>query len=270
LQDQLRREVTHDDIDMLLGIPIRRISLFDLQKNRKDVERLGSDLAEVEQDLGALVPYVIRYLRVLLRQYGADFPRRTRLAQFGEISERELTANELALAYDREKGYIGHKITGSPLLSCSPLDRLLLAWKDGRCKVVPPPEKLFVDTSLIYASILDRERVMTVVYELDLFSHLKKFLVGGLVTNREYRFAPKGALIRFFADDNPALLYVRYGADVRSRIRQQEFAVDRVPVRERDSGGMIMTSKRIDYIGAQKPADWDDSLTGPRGRLSHL
>ena len=58
------------------------------------------------------------------------------LATFGEISERELTANELTINYDREKGYIGHKIAGEPLISCSPLDRLLLVWKDGRCKVV--------------------------------------------------------------------------------------------------------------------------------------
>ncbi len=111
---------------------------------------------------------------------------------------------------------------------------------------------------------------MTVAYELDLFTHIKKFSVGGLVTNRDYRLAPKGACVRFFADDNPSLLYVRYSADARTKIRQQEFSVDRVPVRERDSGGMIMTSKRIDYIGAAKSQDWDDSLTGPRGRLSHL
>jgi len=269
-RDRLQRDVTHEDVDMLLGIPIRRISLFDLEKNRKESERLGGELAEVEQDLGAQVPYVIRYLRGLLRKYGEEFQRRTRLAQFGEISERELTANELAIGYDQEKGYLGHKITGTALWPCSPLDRLLLVWKDGRCKVVPPPEKLFVDTSLIYAAILDREREMTMVYELDLFTHIKKFTAGGLVTNREYRLASKGTSIRFFADNSPAVLYVRYTADARSRIRQQEFSIDRLPVRDREAAGMVMTSKRIEFIGAQKPADWDDGLTGPKGRLSHI
>ena len=66
------------------------------------------------------------------------------------------------------------------------------------------------------------------------------------------------------------MLYVRYTVDARTKIRQQEFSVDRVPVRDRDAGGMVMTSKRIEFIGAGKPSDWDDSLTGPRGRLSHL
>jgi hypothetical protein len=135
---------------------------------------------------------------------------------------------------------------------------------------VAPPEKLFVDTYLIYCEILDRERPLTFVYECDLFSYIKKLAPGGLVTNRECRLAPKGASIRFLADDNPSVLYVRYIMDARSRIRQQVFAIDRLPVRDRDAIGMVVTSKRIEFVGAVKPADWDDDQTGPRGRLSHF
>ena len=266
----MHRDVTREDAEMLVGIPIRRIAVYDLEKVRREIERTAGELEEVGKDLVALVPYAIHTLRSLLRKYGDAYPRRSKLAQFGEISERELTADELAIAYDRGKGYIGHRITGEPLLSCSPLDRLLLVWKDGRCRVVAPPEKLFADTSLIHCSILDRERVLTLVFEWDLFTHIKKIVPGGLVTNREYRLAPRGANVRFLADDNPPLLFVRYAPDGRTRIRQQEFAVDRLPVRERDHQGMVMTSKRIEFIGAVKPEDWDDSLTGPRGRFSHL
>ena len=267
---QLQRDITREDGEMLLGIPIRRISLFDLEKSRRDIERLGGELTEVEQDLASLVPYAVRYLRSLLRKYSADYPRRTRLVPFEEISERELTANELSIGYDREKGYLGYKIAGDRLLSCSHLDRLLLIWRDGRCKVVAPPEKLFVDTTLIYCAILDRERTLTVVYECDLFSYIKKFAPGGLVTNRECRLAPKNAVIRFFADDGPQALYVRYAVDGRSKIRQQVFAIERLTVRDRDAAGMVVTSKRIEFIGSQKPDDWDDAQTGPRGRLSHF
>jgi len=269
-RDQLQRDLTAQDVERLLGIPIRRISLFDLEKNRSDIERLRAQLAAAEQELAALVPYAVRYLRNLLKKHGADYPRRTRLAHFGEISERELTADALAIAYDREKGYIGHKISGGHLLSCSPLDRLLLVWKDGRCKVVAPPDKMFVDTSLIYCSVLDRERVMTVVFEWDFFTHIKKFAPGGLITNRESRLAPRGAGILLLADDNPRLLYVRYAPDARSKIRQQEFRIERVPVRDRDAKGHVLTSKRIEFVGADKPSDWDDNLTGPPGRLSDL
>ncbi len=264
---ELQQDVTREDVDGLLGIAIRRISLLDLEKNLKEIESLRGELEEAEKSLAEIVPYAIRYLRGILRKYGADYPRRTRMATFGEISERELTANELTINCDREKGYIGHKIAGEPLISCSPLDRILLVWKDGRCKVVAPPEKLFVDTSLIYSEILDRDRVMTAVYELDLFTYYKKFTVGGLITNRESRIAPKGANVRFFADDNPPVLYVRYAADSRIKIRQQQYTVERQPVRGRDAKGLVLTANMIEYIGAEKAADWDDALTGPPGKF---
>lgn len=264
---ELQRDVTHEDVEGLLSIPIRRISLFDLEKNRKEIERLKEDLAEVEQDLAQIVPYTIRYLRGLLRKYGSGHARRTQIVTFGQISERELTANELTIHYDREKGYIGGKIAGDLLVSCSPLDRLLLIWKDGRCKVIAPPEKLFVDTTLIYCAILDRERVLTAVFELDFFAFYKKFTIGGLITNRETRFAPRGANVRFFSDENPPALFVRYVADPRIKIRQQRFAVERRPVLTRDGKGSVLTANTIEYVGPDKAPDWDDNLTGPPGRF---
>jgi topoisomerase IV subunit A len=269
-REQLQRDITLQDVDRLLGIPIRRISLFDLERSRKDTERLREELAEAEQDLTGLVPYAIRYLRGLLRNHGESYERRTRLATFDEISQRELTAGELAIAYDGEKGYIGHAVDGDPLLACSPLDRLLLVWKDGRARIVPPPEKLFVDTSLHHCMILDRERLIILAYEWDFFTHIKKFSVGGLMTNRECRLAPKGAKVRFFSDNSPGMLFVRYATDQRSKIRQQEFSLRRLPTLDRDAKGLVLTAKRIEYIGSAKPDDWDDALTGPPGRFSDL
>jgi topoisomerase IV subunit A len=266
-RSELQRDITHDDIEGLMNIAIRRISLFDLEKNRRELDQLVSDLGEVELDLSGIVPYAIRYLRGLLRKYGAECPRRTRLAAFGEISERELTANELTIFYDREKGYLGHKVAGETRLSCSPLDKILLVWKDGRCKVVSPPEKLFVDSTLIYCDILDREKVLTVVYELDFFAYYKKFAIGGLITNRESHLAPRGAHIRFFSADRLHILYVRYAEDARIKIRQQTFAVESQPLRGRDAKGLVLTANTIEYIGSDKAADWDDALTGPPGKF---
>jgi topoisomerase IV subunit A len=266
-RSELQHDITHDDVEGLLGIAIRRISLFDSEKNRKEIDQLQGELGEVELDLSGIVPYAIRYLRGLLRKYTSEYPRRTRLATFGEISERELTANELAINHDREKGYIGYKVAGETRISCSPLDRLLLVWKDGRCKVVPPPDKLFVDTTLIYCEILDREKVLTLVYEFDFFTYYKKCIAGGLITNRESRLAPRGTTIRLFSDDDPSCLYVRYSADARIKIRQQKFSVEQQPVRGRDAKGLVLTANLIDYVGSDKPADWDDALTGPPGKF---
>ena len=44
---ELRRDVTNDDIERLLKIPIRRISQFDINKNRDEIEAIKKEESEV-------------------------------------------------------------------------------------------------------------------------------------------------------------------------------------------------------------------------------
>ena len=260
----LQREITQGDVEMLLGVPIRRISQFDLAKNQKDMEDLRVELAESRENLANLTGYAVRYLRQLQKKHGPSFPRRTAIESFQAVEVRQLTASELAIHLDRTRGYLGYDIAGDSLFQCSSLDKLLLVWRDGRYKVVPPPEKLFVDTTLIHCTILDKDRVLTVVYNEDGFTHIRK-LTSNAITNREYRCIPRGALIVFFSDQEVPVLYVQYDVPETAAIRQQEFDTTGLPVRERDGKPSLMSSKKISYIGAVKPKKWNDALTGPRG-----
>ncbi len=261
---QLQRDLTHGDIELLLGIAIRRISLFDLSKNQSDMEALRIELAESRENLANLTGYAVRYLRQLQKKHGASFPRRTVIQAFQAVEMRELTASELKINLDKVKGYLGHGIAGTLLFECSSLDKLLLVWKDGRYKVVSPPEKLFVDSTLIHTAILDRERVLTVAYNEDGFTQIRKF-TSNAITNREYRCIPRGAQILFFSDQDVTTLYVQYEVPESATIKQQEFDTTTLPVRERDGKPSLMSSKKIAYIGAVKPKKWDDALTGPKG-----
>ena len=45
---------------------------------------------------------------------------------------------------------------------------------------------------------------------------------------------------------------------------------DPLPVKDRESRGAMMTSKKTAYIGKAKPADWDDAQTGPRGTYMNV
>lgn len=261
---QLLRDLTHADIELLLGMPIRRISLFDAGKNQQDMETLRVELAECRENMANLVGYAVRYLRQLQKKYGANFPRRTRIGQFQAVAVRQLTASELTINMDKAKGYLGHKIAGLRLFECSSLDKLLLAWKDGRYKAVPPPEKLFVDAGLMHCAIMDKERVLTVVYHEDGFTRIKR-ISGALVTNREYRCIPRGAHIVLFTDQEVPTLYVQYDVPETAAIRQQEFDTTTLPVGGRDGKAVMVSSKKISFLGASKPKKWDDALTGPKG-----
>ena len=267
-RDQLRRDISSADLDMLLAIPIKRISLYDINKSRKEEDDLLADFAAVEQNLTDVTAYTIKYLKNLYRDYADLFPRKTKEAKFDAIEVRELTAEEHAVSLDREKGYLGHAVSGEPLFRCSSYDKLILVWNDCRYRVIPPPEKLFVDKNLVYAAIFDRDRVMTLVYESDGISHLKRFTFGGVIQNKDYFCIPEGetAKCHFFSDAQPATLYVKYAPRKGQQIHQQEFEPKKVAVRTPKTRGIQMTTKIIAEIGTQKPRNWDDKA-GPKGAL---
>ncbi|MDD2240712.1 MAG: DNA topoisomerase IV subunit A [Kiritimatiellae bacterium] len=270
-RDQLRRDIVKADLDMLLGIPIRRISLYDINKSRKEEDDLLADFAAVEKSLTDVTAYTIKYLKNLYRDYADLFPRRTREAQFDAIEMRELTAKELPIVLDRERGYLGYDdVDGDPVFRCSSYDKLILVWDDCSYRVIPPPEKLFVDKNLIYAAIYDRDRVMTLVYTANQITHLKRFTFGGIIQNKDYFCAPKAENPKalFFADNQPATLYVKYGPRKGQQIHQQEFEPTKVAIRTPKTRGIQMTTKRVTSIATQKPRNWD-TKAGPKGALLH-
>ncbi len=255
---RLRRPITPEDVEMLLGIRIRRISRFDLEKNRKDIERLLDELATVEKHLRDVRAYAATYLRGLLKTYGKAYPRRTAITRFDQVDVEELAAGEFQVAYDRENGYLGHGTQGDPLFSCSRFDKLILVWKDGRYRVVKPPEKLFVDKTLVYAAVFDRDREMTVVFEHDPFVYLKRFTFGGAILDKDYACTPQPATILHIQEGTPEQLYLKFKPAKRQRIGQQRIRPADTPVKGVRSNGNHLTAKRVDRLATEKPRWWKD------------
>ncbi len=269
-QEKLQRDITKEDLEMLLGVRIRRISLFDIGKNRKEIEGILAELTQVEKHLKRLTPYVIRYLKALLKTYSAEYARRTEIATFKNVEVRELTATELKIRFDAERGYVGHAVDGDVLFECSSYDKVIVASRDGRYRVMSPPEKLYVDGDLVYCAKADRERVYTIVYtEHDYgFTYMKRFKTGGFILDKEYRCATEGSEVLIFEDTNPTEIYVKYKPAKGQRIHQQVFQPSDIPVKGAKARGNQMTAKPISRVAIAKPRWWKDADdNGQRGRL---
>ena len=268
-KDQLRRAIVDEDIEMLLGVRIKRISLFDINKNRQDIENILEELAEVEKNLKALKGYAIRYLKRLIKEYKGQYPRCTESTSFKEIAVRELTATELQIKQD-DNGYIGTNVKGEVLLECSSLDKLLMVWKNGMYKVMPPPEKLFVDGNLERCEIFDREKQYTAVYTDARLTYLKRFKFGGVIMNKEYYLTPgEKSKLKLLVDGTPEAVYVKYQKAKGQRIRQQRFNPSDIAIKGVKSRGNRMTTKSIQYIGTEPGRWWDANDDGaiPEGIL---
>jgi topoisomerase-4 subunit A len=267
----LRRDVTNSDIEMLLGIKIKRISRYDMDKHRKGIEEVLSRLEAVDECLQDLTAYAKRFLRALIRKHRDDFPRRTEIESFDQIEVRDLTAHELTLRYDREKGYIGHAVEGDELFLCSSLDKLLVVRGDGRYRVVTPPERMFVDVDMAYCAPADRDRECLMVYcDEDGFSHIKRFTFGGSILNKEYSCIPGNGRVLFFTDCPPKTLYVKYKKRKGQRIHQQAFDLSKIAVKGVKTRGKHMTSKKVASLHSVKPRGWSGKTAGPPGTFPGL
>jgi topoisomerase IV subunit A len=250
-RNRLTREITGEDVEMLLGLQIKRISRFDLNKNEEDKQKIIQELKEVEQHLKKLTDFAIDYLQRLLKKYSKQYQRKTQLTTAQEIDVRELTANELALAYDRERGFLGHQVKAEAAFRCSPLDRLLLVWDNGRYQMVPPPDKLFVDKNLTYFAIFDREKIFTLVYSTQNATFLKRFAFGGAIMNRDYNCAQENARIRYLTDRPVTEVHLKYRHVKGARIDEQTFNASDFAVRGPKTRGNLLTKRTVTSVTAR-------------------
>lgn len=263
----LRRPVVDEDIEMLLAIQIKRISLFDMNKNKEDIEKILAELAEVEKNLKSLTVYATRYLKELIKKYKDRYPRLTQVKTFKEIEVRELTATELDIKHDTETQFVGSGVKGESLLKCSSLDKLIFVWDNGRYQMMPPPEKLFVDGNLLYSAIFDRDREMTCVYVHEHATFIKRFTFGGTIMNRDYQIAPEGSKIIYWQEGCPEELYLRYRPAKGQRIHQQFFKLTGLAVKGSKTKGNRLTTKSVQYIDAKPGRWWRDDEEAPQGVL---
>ena len=257
---QMHRDLTDADIEMLLGVRIRRISLFDINKHREEMDKVKADLEETQKHLKNVTKFAIARLEGLLEKYGPLYPRLTKSSRYDEVEAKEVAFKAFKVAYDRESGYVGYKVSGEEFrLECTKFDKLLMVFKDGHYKVTELPEKLFVGPDLIYCGLPERERVFTAAYTNRDASYLKRFTFGGTIMNKEYFCIPEKSRILYFAPDTPKILYVRYKPAPHQKVSQQTCVPEEIEVKSPKTLGRQISIKDVSSITAEPTRGWDEA-----------
>jgi topoisomerase IV subunit A len=260
---QMYRDLADADVDKLLSVRIRRISLFDINKHREETDQVKADLEQTRKELKNLTKFVIAHLEALLEKYGPQYPRlTTKSARHEEVDVKAVAFKAFKVSYDRESGYVGYKVNGEEFKNeCTKFDKILLVFKDGTYKVTELPEKMFVGPELFYCGLPDRERVFTCAYTNRQASFLKRFAFGGTILNKAYSCIPEKSRILFFAPETPKVLYIRYKPAPHQKISQQTCDPSEIEVKGPKTRGRQISIKDIGSVTAEPTRGWDEQAT---------
>ena len=226
---ELERGISDEDIDGLLKIPIRRISQYDINKNRQEIETTTKGIKELKTKLRKLTQTTIKYLEHLLATYGDRYPRRTEISPFETVDVRAVARQNLKVAYDPETGFFGSEVKGTKFqLTVSEYDRILLISRDGSFRIMAPEDKVLIPDKLIHAEVFDETEGarFTVVYrDKDKIAWGKKVHIKAFIRDREYELIKgrEGRIDHLVTGDCNDVIHVDFVPMKRQRVHEAEF-----------------------------------------------
>ncbi len=253
------RPMTEDDVDRLLRIRIHRISVYDINKFRKELEDIVRAIRVCKRKLRSLTKTTIAYLEELLEKYGDDYPRRTVLEAFDLVSKKEAARQNLKLSYDPQSHFFGTAVKGTKhQLTVSEYDKILVVTADSY-RVVGPPEKLFIDGRVLAIEVFDEDQGMVLTYtyrDPDKVAWAKKVHIKGFIRDKEYDLVKerKGKVDRLFLGEPSDLVYMQFVPMKRQRKKEDWFALESLDFCGLASRGTKMAAKPVQRLKFHKGA----------------
>ena len=266
--NELIREITDEDIDALLKIPIRRISLYDMEKNRQEIEQLNEDLNTCDYNLKHLVKYSVNILSELKHEFEQNGRvRKTELQTFSKVDVRDIAKRDYELKYDEKSGYVGISLkTGEIVCKVSIYDKILTIDKTGAYSFINVPEKQFVGRELNFLNLAEKDfledTVFTVIYREKECNQLfikRVKLNMGYIANKVYYLIPdadNNELVGLFTYPE-AQIIMKYRGKTKAKVPIIFFS-DFV-VRGVKAKGYLLTKRDIATIKAI-PMSYEDTL----------
>ena len=244
---KLVRDPTYEDRERLLQIPIRRISQFDIEKNKDEISILGESHHGVEKNLKNVRKYAIDHLKKLILKFGAEYPRKTRIKAIEEIDRRAIETKEIKVGFDLSTGFVGTKVSGSSHFLCTNFDKMVVFSKDGSYKVISVPEKQYVE-NLIWAGVADKKTVVNVLYKNRKIHELwaKRFIIDKFILDKTYRYFDEGMELEHFSIKPDATVELYFA--LRGREKAKSFSFKEVPIKGVQTRGIRIAKEKIKKV----------------------
>lgn len=260
--------LSEEDIERLLKIPIRRISLFDIEKNRKDIAEIEGSIEACNYKLEHIVDYAEEYLTELEEMVDKEeFKRKTTLSSIEILTAKDVAVRNMDLRYDPETGYLGTAVrTGDPLLKISTFDKVFVMKNNGEFRVVSTTDKVFIGRGGIYyinyaeKDVISKE-IFTVIYkdkirDKNVFM-IKRFQIPSWTVDKTYSVVPnEKAAVKKISMHPSAKIFLKYKTNLGYKILEEEFRFADFDIQKTPNGkGRQLSTKELASLSVRPTKD---------------
>jgi len=257
------RGVSPEDVEHLLRIPIRRISLYDINKARDEMDQIKARVKEINGHLKNIVAYSVGFLQGIIAKIEANEEigrgaRRTKVGAFDKVDVKEIVKRDVELKYDKKTGYLGTNVAGEKIAEVSPFDRVLTIRNNGMYSVTDLPDKLFIGANAWWISVADKEllskTVFTIIYkEAETgFACIKRCVIEGWIMNKDYFLVPDGAKVLHIDTRTRFMFTLKYAPKPRLKKLTEDFKAQKFGVRGLKAGGIRLANKEVSKVDVGK------------------
>jgi topoisomerase-4 subunit A len=248
---KLLRLPTYEDRERLLQVPIRRISQFDIDRNKEEITGFQEGLKEVEKHLKNVKKYAIEHLKKLIAKFGKEHPRKTRIKAIEEIDRRAIETKEIKIGFDVKTGFVGTKISGSCHFFCTNFDKLLLFSKDGSYKVMNISEKQYIE-DLIWAGIADKKTIVNVLYKVKATQQVwaKRFVVSQFILDKPYKYLEEDSELQYISTNVDDSFQLHFAPQTGKKKQQMVFTFAKIPVKNFSTRGVRVATQKVKKVSS--------------------
>ncbi|MDR2842999.1 MAG: DNA topoisomerase IV subunit A [Spirochaetaceae bacterium] len=255
------RGISNEDIEHLLKIQIRRISLFDINKAKLEMDEIKTRIKAINAHLKNSVAYATSFLdgiisKVKLNEELGKGVRKTKVGTFEKIDAKEVSQKDIELRYDKGTGYLGTSVSGEVIADVSQFDRILIVKKNGSWSVQDIQDKVFVGEKAWWIGVADKDKIsgitFTIIYKEKKsgIAYIKRCKIEGWIINKEYPFAPDDTEILLVSTQEKFLFTLCYAPKPRLKVLKEEFKAHNFLVKGIKANGVRLSNKeakRVEY-----------------------
>ena len=252
---QFVRPMTDEDVTKLLALAIRRISAYDIKKNRGEINDIVAAIRQANARLRNLTKTAINWLQGILEKYGTQHPRRTEVETFHTVDKKAVARANLRLSWDRDSGFFGSSVRGSEfVMTVTSYDKILVVTEDGNYRVMSPPEKAFLPAAVLHAEVFDPGKganLSLIWLDSNRAPWGKRVKVERFITNKVYSLVKEGAAgIAYLSTDrkNPGVVKIEFTLVKRAKLRSMTVNLAKLPECGLAARGARLATKPVEKV----------------------